>query len=72
MVVNLLLALENAVGDVSHLRSDSVTYNGLYTVTTECTAGSYCCRHIDYLIVIMRDIGRDIVFEAAFGLVTVT
>ena len=72
MVIDLILAFENTIGDVTNLGTDSVTDYRLYAVSSESTAGSHCCRHINYLIIIMRDIGGDIVFEAAFGLVTVT
>ena len=72
MVVYLLLAFENTVGNISYLRTDSMTDNRLHTVAAKGTAGRYRGRHIDYLIVIMRDIGGDIIFETAFGLVAVT
>ena len=72
MVVDIFLALEDAVCDISHLRTHGVAYNGLHAVTAECTFSSYGLRQSGNLVVIMGDIGRDIVFEARFGLVAIT
>ena len=72
MVVDLLLRFEDAVCDISYLRTDGMSDDGLNAITAEASAGCDCTRQIDYLIAVMLDVRCYIVLESAFGLIAIT
>ena len=71
VVVYLVLTFEYAVSDIAHLRTYSMSDNGLDTVTTERASGGNSCRQINDGVGVMREVGSDVVLKAGLGLVAV-
>ena len=71
MVVYLLLTLEDTVGYIAHLRSHGMADYGLHAVTAEGATGRYRLRQFGHGVLVMREVGGDVILEAALGLVAV-
>ena len=72
MVVNLFLALENAVGNIAYLGTHGMTDDTLHTVTAKLTVGCYRCRQFGNLVGVTADIAVHVPRQPVMQLVTIT
>ena len=65
MVVNLLLALEDAVELIAYLSTYGMTYDALHAVTAERAAGGNRLRQFQHLVAVGTDVSGDVVVNLA-------
>ena len=60
VIVNLLLTLKNAVGNIAHFCIHRMTDNAFHTITTECAISGNCLRQLGYLVPVGADVAIDV------------
>ena len=65
MVVNLVLALEDAVVDIAYLGTHGMTHNAFHTVATEGSLGCDGLRKLGHGIAVCADIAGNVRLEVA-------
>ena len=65
VVVDLFLALEHAVIDITYLRTHGMAYDALHAVAAECAVGGDGLGQFGHLIPIGADVAGDVVLEVA-------